>query len=352
MSAELYKSRDIHSREYRQSERRHALLEMQKQRRNELMDEHRSIEPMKKLYRSRHTHHPTQKYTKIKNRHMLSEWLREVPDDIEKWYIKPCPKGNRVLVIAVDGTTRVFNKYGKFMKRFRSDLPGDGRKREQSLTVLDCIYVPNMEKYYVLDVLAYGNQAMTDCDAEFRFFWIESQIRDSNLDQVTARNQYPFQVIEKYNCGDEMEFNEFLSKWPIWTNNQPELDGFLFYHREASYVNGTTPLVGWLFPFMIPEFFNVPFFNEQFSTDKPADYVNYLAFMNQFDENLKKERKNHKNKRTEHMDEDVGGEELEGLTNEIEDIDENDTVSVVKEAMELERGVTYDDEFEDFEIIN
>lgn len=350
MSSELYKSRDIHNREYRQSERRHALLEIQKQRRNELMDEHRSIEPLKKIFRSK-SRHPS-KYTKIRNQHMLSEWLKEVPDDIEKWFIKPCPKGTRVLVVAVDGTTQVFNKYGAFMKRFRSELPGDGRKKETSLTILDCIYVKNMEHFFVLDVLAYGNQSMTDCDAEFRFFWIESQIRESNLDQVSKRNEYPFRIIEKYKCGDEMAFNEFLSKWPIWTDNQPELDGFLFYHSEASYVSGTTPLVGWLFSYMIPELFSVPFFNEQFLTDKPADYENYIVFMKQFDENIEKKRKNRRNRRsTEHMIEESydAGEVNE---HSIEDIDRNETDSIVRETMELEKSVLHDDEFDDFEIIN
>lgn len=343
MSSDLYKSQGVHSKEYRQSERRHALLEIQKNRRNELMDEHRSIEPLKKIFRkSSHSKHNT----RIKNQLMLSEWLKEVPDDIDKWYIKPCPKGIRVLVIAVDGTTRVFNKYGAFMKRFQSELPGDRRNRRDSLTILDCIYVAASEEYFVLDVLAYGNQALTDCDAEFRFFWIESQIRESNLDHVTDHNEYSFKVIEKINCGDEMALNDFLSKYPVWPNNQPELDGFLFYHKEASYVHGKTPLVGWLFAYMIPELFNVPFLNENYLNEKPADYCNYLIFMKEFDENIENKRKNRRNKYVERMEE--AGEEREEA-----ECDDNTAVSVMRETMELEKDQPEDDdELNDFEIIN
>lgn len=334
MSSDLYKSQGVHSKEYRQSERRHALLEIQKNRRNELMDEHRSIEPLKKIFRkSSYAKHNT----RIKNQLMLSEWLKEVPDDIDKWYIKPCPKGTRVLVIAVDGTTRVFNKYGAFMKRFQSELPGD--RRRDLLTILDCVYVAASEEYFVLDVLAYGNQALTNCDAEFRFFWIESQIRESNLDHVSDHNEYPFRIVEKFNCGDEMALNEFLSKYPVWPNDQPELDGFLFYHKEASYVHGKTPLVGWLFAYMIPELFDVPYLNENFLNEKPADYCNYLTFMKQFDENIENKRKNRRNKYVERMEE--AGEEI------------GEAESVVRETMELEKDEPEDDDkLNDFEIIN
>lgn len=328
MSSELYKSQGIHSKEYRQCERRRKLLEIQKKHRIESMDEHRGIEPLKKFFRK-----PTHaKQLSMRNKLMLSEWLKEVPDDVDKWYIKPCPKGIRVLVIAVDGATQVFGKRGGFIKRFRSNLPGDYRTKGDLMTILDCIYVARSEEFFVLDAIAYGNQALTDCEAEFRDFWIESQIQESNLHQITDNNEYPFRIIDKCDCGDEHALNEFLSNYPIWPNNQPELDGFLFYHKEASYVHGTTPLVGWLFAFMIPEFFNLPNFNENYMAKKPVDYINYSTFMTQFDDNLRDNKKNRRNKRIEHMDEETV-------------CDEHDAASVVREAMELENGEVDDDEF-------
>lgn len=341
MSTDLYKSQGVHSKEYRQSERRHAMLEIHKQRRNELLDKHRRIEPLKKIFCK--PRHP--KHLKIKNQLMLSEWLKEVPNDIEKWFLKPCPKGNRVLVIAVDGTTQVFHQYGAFMRRFSSELPGGrkgGRKWRESLTVLDCVYIPNLDEYYVLDALAYGNQALTECEAEFRFYWIESQISELKLDEVTQHNHYVFRVIEKCNCGDNVMLNDFLSKYPIWPNNEPKLDGFLFYHGEASYVNGETPLVGWLFDFMIPEVFDVPLLNVNYLMDKPADYLNYLAFMKQFDENLGQKRRNRRKQRIERMQE---GEDEQ----ERNEPDGNGAVSIIKQTMELENDDSQCNEFKEFE---
>lgn len=337
MSIDLYKSKGIHGKEYLQTERRHALLELQRQRRNDSLDQHRSLEPLKKVWKKivhhRHPHrsHHNEKYPAIKNQIMLSEWLKELPDDIENWYIKPCPKGTRVLVIADDGITRVFNKYGAFMRQFHTEFPGDSRNRHNSMTILDCIYVSESNEYFVLDVLAYGSQAFIDCEAEFRFFWLESQMYESNVDQISEHHEYPFRAIEKISCSDELAFGKLFATFPIWPNNQPELDGFLFYHKEASYVHGKTPLVGWLFAFMIPELFNVPFINENYLNEKPANYLNYTTYMKQFDDDLCQKRKMHKNKihreHQHHMDEDG---------NDDNDCCQTDPITILKDTIELE----------------
>lgn len=334
MSIELYKSKGIHSSEYLQSERRHALLELQRQRRNDALDQHRSIEPLKKvwkklIHRRNHRSHHSEKYPAIKNQIMLSEWLKDLPDDIENWYVKPCPKGTRVLVIADDGLTRVFNKYGAFMRQFRTEFPGDARNRHNSMTILDCIHATESDEYFVLDVLAYGSQALTDCEAEFRFFWLESQMHESNFHEVSEHHEYPFRIIEKVSCSNVEAFNQLLAVHPIWPNNQPQLDGFLFYHKEASYVHGKTPLVGWLFAFMIPELFPVPFINEHYLNEKPANYSDYTTFIKQFDEDLCKKQKMRRDKvQREHqyqMDEE-----------EQESIGEMDSIEILRETIELE----------------
>lgn len=338
MYTDLYKSHDIHNEEFRQSERRHTLLEKQKQQRNELLDEGRSIEPLKQIF--------IPKFLKkrkhfLKNKIMLSEWLREVPDDIDKWYIKPCPKGQRVLVIAVDGITSVYNKQGFFVKQFRSNLPGCRKQRNTSLTILDCIYVFSLKEYFVLDALAYGQQSLKNCDADFRFFWIDSKISELKLTEVTKDNEYPFRMIENYKFDDKVAINNFLSMYPIWSNDLPQLDGFLFYHGEASYVHGETPLVGWLFAFMIPELFDIPCLNEKFLLLKPSDYSNYLTYMDQFDEKLRQKR----------------GEPMKkcqikcGKVGKPEKMDVNDSESIARQAMELELGEADDDDLKDFEII-
>lgn len=44
-----------------------------------------------------------------------------------------------------------------------------------------------------------------------------------------------------------------MMTYPQFEGNVPTLDGLLFYHKMAHYVSGETPLVGWLFPYMVHE---------------------------------------------------------------------------------------------------
>lgn len=41
-------------------------------------------------------------------------------------------------------------------------------------------------------------------------------------------------------------------------NEFVQVDGILFYHKEAHYLPGQTPLVTWLLPWMLPEILSVP----------------------------------------------------------------------------------------------
>lgn len=284
--SQYFKQRTGHDREQRQTDRRNELLSEQKKQRNCLVDAQRDIKPLKQ-----HTTSPAQKRRNetYKNTLQLSEWWMEKPEDIENWYIRPCPKGMRCLVVAANGRTEVYNKKGRFINKFRSQLPGDQRQRHL-ITMLDCVFVPTLSEYFVLDVLAYGNQDMTDCEASFRFYWIQSRLQEDHLDTVSAQNQHAFREIEKCECGDEIALNTFLATFPLWKSNTPELDGFLFYHKESAYVSGTTPLVLWLFPFMLPEILNVPELNENYLLQKPDDYTNYLTFIDEFNRAIKQRK--------------------------------------------------------------
>jgi hypothetical protein len=44
----------------------------------------------------------------------------------------------------------------------------------------------------------------------------------------------------------------------LFGQDGPTLDGLLFYHSEANYVPGRTPLVGWLKPHMMATVLGVP----------------------------------------------------------------------------------------------
>ena len=53
---------------------------------------------------------------------------------------------------------------------------------------------------------------------------------------------------------------------------QFQVDGVLFYHKEAHYSPGYTPLVGWLKAYMLPEVLSIPMPKWIVDT-APSDYV-------------------------------------------------------------------------------
>lgn len=293
--ADLYKSSNKFGREIRQSERRSKLLKEQKQQRNKLLDKRREIDNfVKKFERECPKQHAENPY---KDQLQLSEWLIEKPVDIHNWYLVPCPKGKRCLVVAENGRTRAFSKYGVFIREFRSKLPGDFRQRN-STTILDCVFIQDTEDYFVLDVIVYANQDMTQCEAEFRFFWIRNKIEEEDLSNIGECNEASLKSISTFNCSDHFEVEKCLQKYPMWDNNSPVLDGLLFYHKESSYVHGTTPLVGWILPFMLQEVMQYSAFNPMYLVDKPTDYTDYLSYIKKFDDNEITRKK--KNKRKSH----------------------------------------------------
>lgn len=302
---ELYKSRNTCS-SIRQSERRANLLKEQKQQRKKAADTHRGINELVQELNCHNASNGKQKRhseNPHKNQLQLSEWLMEKPDDIDNWYMVPCPKGKRCLLVAASGRTKVFNKYGYYVREFRSKLPGDHGQR-QSTTVLDCIYIAECKKYYILDVLAYGNQDMIQCDVAFRFYWIQSKIVEEDLSTVDEHNEFSLGPLNTYDCADALQIELCLSNFPMWENNQPALDGLLFYHKESSYVHGTTPLVGWTLAFMVPEILHCPSLNTEYLCDRPIDYTDYISYIKKFDEDeLLRKRKFKKrpfNKRNPH----------------------------------------------------
>lgn len=324
--SDLYKSHAIRSKESRQSERRSELLEKQKRKREDFVDNLRCIDSTKKKAFGE---------PKSSNQHFrlqLSEWLLELPDDLTKWYIRPCPKGQRCLIIATNGKTCMYNKYGAFLKTFHSMLPGCGRSKRDDLTVLDCVYVPNEKVFFILDVIVYNSLDLSDCEAEFRLYWIEGKVQEDNLNIVNDRNAHAFEMVGKVDCGDVEAFNELVTVHPIWSNDSPQLDGFLFYHKESAYIQGSTPLVGWLFSFMLPEIFNLPTFNGCFMVEKPSNYKNYMAFIEEFDQMEKSKKKPRNKTRTTPMD----------TIETIETGDESNS-NIVKDTMRLELDLDLDE---------
>lgn len=255
-----------------------------------------------------HRRHKRPSNTKYKNTLQLSEWLYEKPNDLENWIMVGCPKGVRCLVVANAGKTLVFGKNGGFIRKLRSQLPGDAGN-QQDATILDCVFDKATNEFWVLDALAYGKLDFINCDVSFRFFWIRSRIESGELNEGSAAYQSAvFRMVRSADCSDGEAMLAMLGTFPMYTDNVPEVDGLLFYHKESSYVHGKTPLVGWLLPFMVGELLGLVGVHPSWMALRPDNYSDASIYMAEFDAALKRRARCRKGR---DMDVDADGEENE-----------------------------------------
>ncbi|KAH8262017.1 hypothetical protein KR038_005478 [Drosophila bunnanda] len=277
-----------------QRQRQRDLLKQQKLRRHQEQDVSRPLvqknakpseAPPKKQQRKQRAGGVHAQYKRCPFRPQLSEWLRQKPEDLDSWQLVPCPAGVRCLVVAKSGRTRAYYKSGWQFDDFRSSLPGD-RHLQRSQTVVDCVYVKETDTYYVLDAISFGQQELQECEASFRFYWLKARFDENDYGRLSEHNEKPFFLLDRHNFEDTSAVEEALQKYPLWDENKPPLDGFLFYHKEASYVCGSTPLVCWLFPFMMPDVLGLPVSSSYIA---PEDYQpsQPLHYMDEFDRKLK-----------------------------------------------------------------
>ncbi|NXV81242.1 SPN1 protein, partial [Atlantisia rogersi] len=193
------------------------------------------------------------------NQLMLSEWLVDVPSDLEQeWVVVVCPVGKRALVVASRGSTAAYTKSGFCVNRFPSLLPGGNRHNsgsEKVYCILDCIYSEAKQTYYILDVMCWRGHPIYECQTDFRFFWLSSKIQEEEgLGEKSRINPFKFVGLQNFPCTQESLCEVLAMDFPF------EVDGLLFYHKQTHYTPGSTPLVGWLRPYMIPEIlgFSVP----------------------------------------------------------------------------------------------
>ena len=170
--------------------------------------------------------------------------------------------------------------------KLRTALPGDSKHKSQ-ITILDCFFIHSIKTYIVIDVLTYGDQVFINCEAEFRLFWLKNKFEEDNL-SAQNKNDSVLTLNRFYDLANYNEIQECLQKYPFWNNNKPELDGLLFYHKKSMYVEGKTPFVGWLYPFMLPELFGYDFIQMHPEYYKqPENYVNYRVFIENFNNEIK-----------------------------------------------------------------
>ncbi|CAJ0931122.1 unnamed protein product [Ranitomeya imitator] len=188
------------------------------------------VEPCKKLPRH------------YANQIMLSEWLIEIPPDLaDLWVLVVCPTGKRSLVVASRGSTAA-----KGGNRHNSATGKDH-------TILDCIYNEGSRTYYVLDVMCWRGHPVYDCQTDFRFYWLQSKLQEEDgLCNISKINPFKFVGLPNFRCSLDSIQSVFTQSYPY------KVDGLLFYHMHTHYTPGSTPLVGWLRPYMVPEILGFP----------------------------------------------------------------------------------------------
>jgi len=284
-----------------QHERRVFLLEKQKNQRNKTADSIRTTLFNKVSFSEKQVLSQHQK-TFSTHGIQLSEWMLEKPEDLANWFMVPCPKGQRCLIISVNGRSEAIDKKGKVIFSFRSNLPGGGKKFSKGLTIVDAFYIREKNIFYAIDLLAYGSQSFIDCECSFRFYWLNSKIEENELDNKNTYNFVPILPLKFIEMTDNDNISECLLQYPMFPENIPLLDGILFYHQQSSYVYGKSPLVLWLFPWMIIEMFNSYLIHQTYLLEKPENYQNYKAFIADFDVKFKKKFEKKSLIRPEDMD--------------------------------------------------
>ncbi|XP_072838285.2 snurportin-1 [Pogona vitticeps] len=186
------------------------------------------------------------------NQLMLSEWLIEVPQDLgQEWLLVVCPVGKRALIVASKGSTAAYTKSGFCVNRFPSLLPGGNRRKSaagKDYTILDCIFNEAQQTFYILDVMCWRGHPVYDCQTDFRFYWLHSKIQEeAGLGEKSRLNPFKFVALPSYPCSPESLCKVLSTDFPF------EVDGLLFYHKQSHYHPGSTPLVGWLRPYMVSD---------------------------------------------------------------------------------------------------
>lgn len=272
-----------------QNERRREVLKKQKEKREQQISQLRFSANDNELVEENKSQWPPRQHRKNASLPcpigmMLAEWLCSIPEDISSWFIIPCPRGQRCLVVVQSHRTHVYGKYGNLMWTMYTCLPKQ--------TILYCIYDKRSSIYHIIDIIMWnGQDYSTQIECQCRFFMLESLKDDTRLNEH-------FQILPRMKLEDKQDLIEAE-------------DGYLFYHPLGFYESGYSPLVCWLQPFMIEEILGIKL---TYPINKPIGYTTAQAYMFEEQSNRKEQqqsfvRKSHKKKKEEKEQEEQKKEE-------------------------------------------
>ncbi|KAI5693151.1 hypothetical protein M8J75_009563 [Diaphorina citri] len=270
-----------------QEQRRRNLLEEQRNRRSNTHNRGRFGQHQNQPKKKKGPTAPP-KPREYKDILSYSEYLVERPDDLEQWVVVACPKGKRCTLVAHKGITTSYDKSGRPTSQFPSNLPGGcdpahllpthGAMRK---TILDCIYSESDDTFYVLDIIMWNLHPFVECETSLRFFWLQTRLQEVDVTSLNKTNRYRILPAVRFNV---IDMQAYLLQPGLYPDNRPPVDGFLFYHPEAIYMSGTTPLL-----------------NTVYLSEKPADYTNLQEHVAQHGNSYGQKKKKKK----------AGGESME-----------------------------------------
>uniref|UniRef100_A0A182JYZ2 Snurportin-1 n=1 Tax=Anopheles christyi TaxID=43041 RepID=A0A182JYZ2_9DIPT len=239
------------------------------------------------------------------NKVQLSEWMHERPDDLGNWLVRPCPVGQRCLLVFRQRIAIAFSKRGRSIASIRTKL------NLRDAIVLDCILAKD-RTFYILDALVLAQVDLVSCECQFRFAWIESKYHENGLSELfdtktaNGKDGFRLSLLPAYDLADDAAMARCCSHYPAFPDDTPRLDGYLFYHKQSQYVYGKTPLVVWLFAFMLQDVLKLPpgLVNEQHLANKPIRYTgNYAEYIAEFDRmQANRKQKNRPKTKRQQMD--------------------------------------------------
>lgn len=192
---DLYKNKS-RSNEH-QSERRRTLLEEQKRLRQTELDSGRpgllelieaESDSSSADGQQRRSRRPKIWFSKLyRDKVQLSEWMHDRPEDLDQWYLVPCPVGTRCLLVIRRGMAVAYDKNGRSITRFPTRL---GNKQHR-VTVLDCFMATKEKVFYALDLLVYNEMDLVQCECLFRFQWLRSKLEEDDLQKRFCMTKDP-----------------------------------------------------------------------------------------------------------------------------------------------------------------
>mmetsp|Transcript_37205 Transcript_37205/g.71346 ORF Transcript_37205/g.71346 Transcript_37205/m.71346 type:complete len:446 (+) Transcript_37205:164-1501(+) len=170
------------------------------------------------------------------------EWMVDVPADLRaNWYVLCHPEGERCLVVAARGGTVTRRRNGSVLHKFPSLLPNGSRATMASndqFCILDAVFHPDDQTYYVLDIMCWKGQAIYDCGYEFRAFWVACKMQECDAAQPPSpSHRYRLVPLPAYECTPEGLQAAYQSPVPYIRG------GLTFYNKEGHYTLGPTPLI-------------------------------------------------------------------------------------------------------------